>query len=393
MANNTSLGETSVMVKTYSTFSILGEQDLALTSDNSSANSSANSSVHGQPPCCQPSIERFLIPAIFCVVVILGCLGNTLVVIVVLKNRDHFRNTTNLFILNLAIADMLFLIFCVPFHAIVYTVPDWPFGDFMCKFVHLVQYSSMVSSILTLVAMSLDRYLAVGHPIKTKHLRTPWIALFISVITWLIAITIALPWPIVYTVRVYHNHGPIAITVCADDWGGMLSYKPTYFLLLFIFTYALPLFAIFVLSVLMIHQLWVIHGPASEGIRHRQSLTAKRKVTRLIIVVVLVFGICWLPKHICWLWINYFPKYVPFTYTFYYWSITTHILSYANSSMNPVIYAFLSSQFRKGFHKALRCTGQRITTKYRFSNMSKSLISNASATNYRVPSTVADTTV
>lgn len=385
--SNNHSSSTGLMMKTYSEFLMPGDE--ANIGNISNFSSNVSTDVYEGSACCVPGLERFIVPAIFSVVVLLGCLGNTLVIIVVFKNKDHFRNTTNLFILNLAIADMLFLIFCVPFHAIIYTLNDWPFGEFMCKFVHLVQFSSMMASIFTLVAMSLDRYLAVGHPIRTKHLRTPWIALLVSVLTWTFAIGIAIPWPIVYTVRVYNNHGPQEMAYCADDWGEMAPHKSTYHLILFIFAYALPLIAIFVLSVLMIQQLWAVHGPASEGPRHRQSLQAKRKVTRLIIVVVLVFCVCWLPSHISWLWTSYWPHTVPHTYAFYIWRIASHVLSYANSSMNPVIYAFLSSQFRKGFHKALQCDGDRITT-HTFP-FTKSMYS--ASINDRVPSTLAETLV
>ncbi|KAK2139551.1 hypothetical protein LSH36_1724g00000 [Paralvinella palmiformis] len=312
--------------------------------------------------CCSPGVERFIVPFVFSIVVILGCLGNVLVIVVVIKNRDHYRNTTNLFILNLAIADVLFLVFCVPFHAVIYTTIKWPFGEFMCKAVHLVQYSSMVASVLTLVAMSIDRYMAVGYPLMTKHVRTPTTAFLISVVIWVLSIAMAMPWPIFYTVREYTQYGPEPIPVCADDWGAVRKNKPIYFLVLFVLGYAFPLLIIFVLSVLMIRQLWSV----SSGAHYREgSLRAKRKVTRLVIVVVFVFSLCWLPSHVTWLWINFEPLSWKNTYAFYYLKISAHILAYANSCMNPVIYAFLSTQFRKGFNRALRikCPGDSSLTR------------------------------
>ena len=151
--------------------------------------------------CCIPGAERYIVPALFAVIVLFGCLGNGLVLTVVLKNRDYSRNTTSLFIVNLAVADCVFLVGCVPFHAVIYTVDQWPFGGFMCKLVHLVQYSSMLASVFTLVAMALDRYLAVRYPLQTKHLRTPRVALIWSALVWLSALLASSPWPIVYTTR------------------------------------------------------------------------------------------------------------------------------------------------------------------------------------------------
>jgi len=101
------------------------------------------------------SYEAIIVTTLFTVIFLLGCVGNFLVILVVFKNREQFKNTTNLFILNLAIADLCFIVFCVPFHALIHTNKSagWPFGEFTCKFVHLVQFCSMVTSIGTLVAV------------------------------------------------------------------------------------------------------------------------------------------------------------------------------------------------------------------------------------------------
>lgn len=70
----------------------------------------------------------------------IGFIGNALVVVVVAANQQ-MRNTTNLLIINLALADLLFIVFCVPFTATDYALPFWPFGDVWCKIVqYLVRY-------------------------------------------------------------------------------------------------------------------------------------------------------------------------------------------------------------------------------------------------------------
>ena len=101
-------------------------------------------------------------------IVIIGLVGNSLVIGVVLM-RKHMRNTTNILIINLAVADLLFIVFCVPFTAISYSLPSWPFGTVVCK---LYQYSLNVSayaSVYTLVLMSMDRLV---HTRMRAHTRT-----------------------------------------------------------------------------------------------------------------------------------------------------------------------------------------------------------------------------
>ncbi len=74
-------------------------------------------------------VVTIVVPIFFSVVVLVGFFGNLLVVLVVAFNRQ-MRNTTNMLILNLAVADILFIVFCVPFTATGYALPHaWPFGD------------------------------------------------------------------------------------------------------------------------------------------------------------------------------------------------------------------------------------------------------------------------
>ena len=196
--------------------------------------------------------ECIIVPVIFCVVIVSGCVGNLLVLVVVVRNREQFTSTTNLFIVNLAVADLFFLIFCVPFHAIIYTTSEgWPFGDALCKLVHFVQFASMTASVYTLVAMSLDRFLAVGYPLRTKHLRTPPYALVVAVAVWTASAVLASPWSVLYKVIDYET-----IPVCSDDWRSVgRQHRPTGYLILFIVGYAIPLSSIGVLSALTVRQL------------------------------------------------------------------------------------------------------------------------------------------
>ena len=80
-----------------------------------------------------------------------------LVLAVLLRNRQMGHNTTNLFILNLSLADFFFIVFCVPFQATIYSLEGWVFGSFICKAVHFFIYLTMYASSFTLAAVSVDR--------------------------------------------------------------------------------------------------------------------------------------------------------------------------------------------------------------------------------------------
>lgn len=145
-------------------------------------------------------IVSIVVPVLFGIIIILGLFGNALVVIVVSANQQ-MRSTTNLLIINLAIADLCFIVFCVPFTATDYILPFWPFGDMWCKMVQYLIVVTAYASVYTLVLMSLDRFLAVVHPIASMSVRTERNAIAAIGITWIIILVSSIP--------VFLSHGEV----------------------------------------------------------------------------------------------------------------------------------------------------------------------------------------
>ncbi|XP_049852940.1 allatostatin-A receptor-like isoform X2 [Schistocerca gregaria] len=141
-----------------------------------------------------------VVPLLFGLIVLLGLVGNALVVLVVAANQQ-MRSTTNLLIINLASADLLFIVFCVPSTATDYLLPFWPFGDAWCKVVQYLIVVTCYASVYTLVLMSFDRYLAVVHPVSSMGLRTQRHALSAIAVTWVVILAACAP--------VYTSHGVV----------------------------------------------------------------------------------------------------------------------------------------------------------------------------------------
>lgn len=137
-------------------------------------------------------IVQSLVPVFFGFIGITGLLGNALVVLVVLSNQN-MRSTTNLLIINLAMADLLFVVFCVPFTGSDYVLDEWPYGDVWCRIVQYLIVVTAHASIYTLVLMSLDRYLAVVHPIASMVIRTETHTMRAIIVLWVIILTSAIP--------------------------------------------------------------------------------------------------------------------------------------------------------------------------------------------------------
>lgn len=133
----------------------------------------------------------FLYSAVF----IVALLGNGLVCFVV-HTMPRMKTVTNYFIVNLAVGDILMTLFCVPFSFVpMLVLRYWPFGEIMCKIVNYSQAVSVFVSAYTLLAISIDRYMAIMHPLKPRLGRAA--AKMIVAAVWIGALATAAPIPIV----------------------------------------------------------------------------------------------------------------------------------------------------------------------------------------------------
>lgn len=155
---------------------------------------------------------RIVVPFCFGIFALSGFFGNTLVILVVLFNQQ-MHSTTNLLIVNLAVADLLFVVFCIPFTATDYITEYWPFGDLWCRTVQYLIVVTAFASIYTLVLMSVDRFLAVVHPIRSRQLRTEKVTKIAIVTQWVIILAISFPVPLVHGLTVSTFIRPLGLPI------------------------------------------------------------------------------------------------------------------------------------------------------------------------------------
>ncbi|XP_040335451.1 galanin receptor type 1 [Herpailurus yagouaroundi] len=284
-----------------------------------------------EPPAPEPrplfgiGVENVVTLVLFGLIFALGVLGNSLVITVLARSKPgRPRSTTNLFILNLSIADLAYLLFCVPFQATVYALPSWVLGAFVCKFIHYFFTVSMLVSIFTLAAMSVDRYVAIVHSRRSSSLRVSRNALLGVGFIW--ALSIAMASPVAYHQRLFHWEVSNQ-TFCWEQWPNQ-RHKKAYVVCTFVFGYLLPLLLIC-------------------------FCYSRRETAQTVLVVVVVFGISWLPHHVINLWAEF--GVFPLTPVSFLFRIAAHCLAYSNSSVNPIIYAFLSENFRKAYKQVFKC--------------------------------------
>lgn len=189
--------------------------------------------------------EAVVVPLVFGLIFVVGVVGNCLVMLVIgkVKSGSGARrpgSPTNVFIVNLAAADLSFLLFCVPFQATIYSLPQWVFGAFLCRFGHYFTTVSMLVSIFTLTAMSVDRYVAVVRANKAPCVRSRRNALVGVCVIWTLSVVCSVPVA-QHQVLTSHHSAPNS-TFCWEQWSGAsrLSYKVSVLLI----GYLLPLLLI-----------------------------------------------------------------------------------------------------------------------------------------------------
>ncbi|XP_062124596.1 allatostatin-A receptor isoform X1 [Drosophila sulfurigaster albostrigata] len=299
------------------------------------------------------SVIRWVVPICFGIIAITGFLGNLLVILVVVLNKN-MHSTTNLLIVNLAAADLMFVIFCVPFTGIDYVTMNWPFGTLWCRTVQYLIVVTAYASIYTLVLMSVDRFLAVVHPIRSRMLRTEHITKIAIFTLWAVVLTISMPVTFAHDIVTLHdNNTNITMAFCRftdNDWLHVSTYQVTFFTT----SYLLPLMIISGLYVRMIMRLW----RQGSGVRmSKESQRGRKRVTRLVVVVVIAFASLWLPVQLYML-LRALEVYTSTTMFTVILQVIAHTMAYTSSCINPLLYAFLSDNFRKAFYKAINCSNR-----------------------------------
>ncbi|XP_051523386.1 galanin receptor 2a [Myxocyprinus asiaticus] len=288
-------------------------------------------------------VESVIISVIFSVIFLVGTVGNCLVLAVLVRNGQMNTKTTNLFILNLGLADLCFIVFCVPLQATIYTMDEWVFEPFVCRAVHFIIYLTMYASIFTLAAVSLDRYLAIRYPLRSREMRTPRNALTSISLVWALSLFFSSPY-----LSYYKQMDLDGATLCIPAWN--IKYRRAMDVCTFIFGYLIPVLILGITYARTIRYLWTSVEPMQDM---SESRKAKRKVTKMIIIVAVLFCLCWLPHHlvILCMWFGHFPL----NHTTYILRILSHMVAYTNSCLNPIVYALVSKHFRKGFKKVFGC--------------------------------------
>lgn len=201
---------------------------------------------------------------------------------------------------------------------------------------------------------------AVCHPITSPRLRTPFISKVVSLFAWTASVLIMLPVILYSNTITYPNfpYGGKNKVSCIIMWpqeeNGFKS-PSTFTLYSLILGFAIPLGLILFFYYLVIRKLRTV-GPKTKSKEKRKS---HRKVTKLVLTVITVYVLCWLPYWISQVALIHSPPDLCKSRLEITLFVLVGCLGYSNSAMNPVLYPFLSDNFRKSFLKACTCAKRK----------------------------------
>nr|BBD84863.1 gonadotropin-inhibitory hormone receptor [Labeo catla] len=319
---------------------------------------------------------------------LLCMVGNGLVCLIVLENR-RMRTVTNLFILNLAVSDLLVGVFCIPTTLVDNLITGWPFTNTVCKMSGLVQGMSVSASVFTLVAIAVDRFRCIVYPFQPKL--TLLVAKVTIVMIWVLAVVIMCPSAVTLTVERVEHHYMVhnedynhtyPLFSCFENWASPQMRK-VYTTVLFAHIYLIPLTLITLMYGrigIKLYTTSVISGndqhesghphasPPAPGAQQegRPLISQKKiKVIKMLSVVALLFTLSWLPLWTLMLLTDYgglnedkLELLSGYVFPFAHW------LAFSNSSVNPIIYGYYNENFKRGFQAVCRthsccCDGMR----------------------------------
>lgn len=313
---------------------------------------------------------QFVFCAFYLSIFILGIFGNVLVVWIVGRNR-HMHTVTNLFIANLALSDVLLCVLAVPFTPLYTFLGRWVFGNTLCHLVPYAQGVSVYISTLTLTSIAIDRFLVIIYPFHPRMMIKMCLSIIVSI--WTFALLLTLPYGLYMQMEEPY-------TFCEEHWPSE-PFRKVFSVITTILQFVVPFFVIAFCYICVSIKLKdrARAKPGSKTSRREEAdRERKRRTNRMLIAMVVIFGVSWLPLNIVNIVDDFYSPANDWSFYRLCFFIT-HCLAMSSTCYNPILYAWLNDNFRKEF-KQVRSSSRR----YGSSNSLRVLFSDESRALARV---------
>ncbi|XP_048400644.1 endothelin receptor type B-like isoform X1 [Stegostoma tigrinum] len=321
------------------------------------------------PPMCIKQTEirhafKYVNSVVSCVIFAVGIIGNSTLLRIIYKIKC-MRNGPNVLIASLALGDLLYILIDIPITVYKLLAVDWPFGVEVCKLVPFIQKASVGITVLSLCALSIDRYRAVASWSRVQGIGIPLRKAVEVIAIWVISIVLAIPEAIGFDMFSVDYRGE-KLKVCllhlTKPSGFMEFYKNVKDWWLFGFYFCLPLACTGIFYTLMTCEM--LSRRNGMQITLNDHIKQRREVAKTVFCLVVVFAMCWLPLHLSrilkkTIYDQQDPnrcELLSFLLVLDYIGINMASL---NSCINPVALYFVSQKFKNCFKSCLCCWCQR----------------------------------
>nr|XP_006815837.1 PREDICTED: somatostatin receptor type 2-like [Saccoglossus kowalevskii] len=288
-----------------------------------------------------PWVFHIAIPVFSAVVFLVGVIGNGLVIFIILRFKKMRKCVTNIYILNLALADFIFFLvlpFVVYFNASV----NWIFGKVMCKLTMGLDGMNMFTGIFTLTAMAVDRHESIIHAADTRSYRRILGAKCICIGLWVLSLLVTLPLWFYATSELLHNSLSVCTIVC--------SVAVTYYFMAaaFILGFVAPLMIICVCYVRIVRFL------RCKQKSLRQTAIKIGRISTLVVVTICVFVFSWTSFWLVRIVLLAAPNGPPSKSmeVAYYCSLC---VTFLNGCLDPFIYACFKNDISQKLSRMCSC--------------------------------------
>ena len=287
------------------------------------------------------TIGALVLSISFGVLVLIGLIGNTLVILVVASNR-HMHTPVNYLLVNLALADVLIGLAILPQYVLRYAFhhPEGVAGDWMCKFITSGNFIWVggAASLFTLIAIAFERYFAIIHPYTALGKITARKLKILVMASWTFA---ALKDGVPFFIMKYD---PV-IDYCMETWSDITSER-AFTTVILVLDSLIPLSLMGYLYGRIVYCLWFSGPTPVRELSGFALLRARKKITKMILIVTVLYALFWTPVGVLH-FISYYGKpNISYSSVAYNTSVVFVCLS---SSVNPFVYSFRNERFRRGF--------------------------------------------
>ncbi|KAF2365580.1 G protein-coupled receptor rhodopsin-like [Trinorchestia longiramus] len=289
-------------------------------------------------------------------VITIGVAGNSLVVLAVVK-KPAMPKARNVFIINLAISDLVLCLATMPLTLLEILSQYWPLGNtpFLCKLVGTLQATSIFVSTISITAIALDRYHVILHPTQ-RSLGTSG-ALFVLPGIWASALFLAMPQFLFRTLshHVINLPGVDAVDFCFEEWP-VEHGRAYYSVFVMLVQFFVPLLTVTVSYAMIAHKLKcrMLSSSVRGNPNLRKDESRNKKTNVLLMTIAIIFCLSWLPLNLYNIILDFTNPFGEDTDTMLTVYAVCHLLGMSSACSNPILYGWFNNNFRKKFKEILR---------------------------------------